>query len=268
MPLFGSVAASPNFVPDPDARAWVLDGFAELAPRLGPSARMPQLLSDPSALLGRSRPPHDLDSLFEMICAIQEVVGQREVELTLLEVDERARAPLPETGLVHLGDPGGKLLHAIRNANEYLVLFTPAAFKVRELLLAGIARALGHIALDRAGIEPDPEALDQWDADAELAAVLLGMGVWIANGSFKFENACCGGGCGVDLRSIRSGLSMPEACFALAVDGQRKGLRRRAIAKHLEPTQKAAFERSWKLEIEVPAQLAIDGPQRRALLGG
>lgn len=253
MPLFGSFrsAISPEFVPDADARAWILDGLVELAPRLGEPAFMPHLLTDPSALLGRSGSPRDLDSLFDMICAIQEVVGQRQVELTLLEIDERSRPPLPETGLVHLGDPGGKLLHAIRAGGEYLLLFTPAAFKVRELLLAGIARALGHIALDRAGVAPDPEApdqLDQWDADAELAAVLLGMGVWVANGSYKFENACCGGGCGVDLRSIRSGLSMPEACFALSVDGHRKGLSRRAIAKHLEPTQKAAFESSWKVD--------------------
>lgn len=270
MPLFGSVASTPSFLPDADARTWIVEGFAEMAPRLGGAARMPHLLSDPNALLGRSRAPDDLDSLFDMICAIQEVVGQREVELTLLEIDERNPAPLPQTGLVHLGDPGGKLLHPLRHSlatgTEYLVLFTRAAFKVRELLLASIARVLGHIALDRAGIEPDPDALDQWDADAELAAVLLGMGVWVANGSYMFENACCGGGCGVDLRSIRSGLSMPEACFALAVDGQRKGLRRRAVAKHLSPTQKAALEQSWKAEIEVPAALAIGGgPEPRSL---
>ncbi len=271
MALFGSAVTTPSFLPDADARAWVLDSFAELGPRLGVPARMPHLLSDPSALLGRSRPPDDLDSLFDMICAIQEVIGQREVELTLLEIDERNPAPLP-SGLVHLGDPGGKLLHALRHplpeGNEYIVLFTRAAFRVRELMLAGIARALGHIALDRAGIEPDPEALDQWDADAELAAVLLGMGVWIANGSYKFENACCGGGCGVDLRSIRSGLSMPEACFALALDGQRKGLRRRAVAKQLEPTQRAALEQSWKVDVELPSGLAITGgPAPRALRG-
>ncbi len=269
MSLFGSVAP-PRFLPDTDARAFVLDGFAELGPRLGSSARMPHLLSDPSALLGRSRPANDLDSLFDMICAIQEVIGQREVELTLVEIDPRNPAPLPEQGLVHLGDPGGKLFHPLRNSaspeGEYLVLYTATAFRVRALMLAGIARALGHIALDRASIQPDPDALDQWDADAELAAVLLGMGIWVANGSYMFENACCGGGCGVDLKSIRSGLSMPEACFALAVDGQRKGLRRRAVAKHLEPTQRAALEQSWKVASDVPAALAIGrGSEARAL---
>jgi hypothetical protein len=265
MSLFGSVAKTPSFLPDPEARTWIVDGFADLAPRLGGPARMPHLLSDPNKLVNRSRAPDDLDSLFDMVCAIQEVVGQREVELTLLEIDERNPTPLPEQGLVHLGDPGGKLLHPLRNGDEYLVLFTGAAFKVRELLLAGIARALGHIALDRAGIQPDPEALDQWDADAELAAVLLGMGIWVANGSYLFENACCGGGCGVNLKSLRSGLSMPEACFALALDGQRKGLRRRAVAKHLSPTQKAALEQSWKLEVDVPPMLAIGGLEPRAL---
>ena len=72
MPLFGSFrsAISPEFVPDADARAWILDGLVELAPRLGEPAFMPHLLTDPSALLGRSGSPRDLDSLFDMICEI------------------------------------------------------------------------------------------------------------------------------------------------------------------------------------------------------
>ena len=33
-----------------------------------------------------------------------------------------------------------------------------------------------------------------------------------------FENACCCGGCGINLRSVRAGLSLPEVSYALALD--------------------------------------------------
>jgi hypothetical protein len=267
---FGSATASPEFVPSDDAREWIAGGIVDLAAALGPAAARPQLLTDPSDLGFRST-PRDLDSLFGMICAVQEVVGQSDVELTVLELDARGRAPQLPGNYQSLGDGDGKLLHTLRVDGEYLLLFTPAVFKVRELMLAGIARELGRIALDRAGIEPDPEdpqAMQQWDADAELAAVLLGMGVWVVNGAYLFENACCGGGCGVDLRSVRAGLSMPEACYALALDSQRKGLGRRAVVKHLAPTQKAAAKQCWShVGSSLPMALAAAQPDVRGRLG-
>jgi hypothetical protein len=272
---FGSAATSPEFVPTDDARDWIATGIVDLAVRLGPAAQRPQLLTDP-AQLGFGDTPRDLDALFEMICSVQEVVGQADVELTLLELDARGQAPKLPDHYASLGDSDGKLLHTLHGPDDYLVLFTPAVFKVRELLLAGIARELGRVALDRAGLRPDLTGMDaaehrqallQWEADAELAGVLLGMGVWVANGSYLFENACCGGGCGVDLRSVRAGLSMPEACYALALDSQRKGMRRRAVVRHLSPTQKAATKQCWNHvgRSLPPALAAAEAPVRGRL---
>ena len=268
---FGSIANTPEFVPSDDAREWIATGIVELAAALGPIASRPQLLTDAGMGFSPSQAPRDLDSLFDMICAVQEVVGQADVELTLLELDARGRAPqLPGT-YESLGDGAGKLLHTLRGNDEYLVLFTPAVFKVRELLLAGIARELGRIALHRAGVVPNPDdaqALQEWDGNAELAAVLLGMGVWVVNGAYVFENACCGGGCGVDLRSVKAGLSMPEASYALSLDSQRKGLSRRSVVKHLAPTQKAAAKQCWRhVDSSVPLALAAAQPDVRGRLG-
>ncbi|PRP96468.1 hypothetical protein [Enhygromyxa salina] len=271
---FGNAATSPEFVPGDDARDWIATGIVDLAARLGAPAHRPQLLTDP-AQLGFANTPSDLDSLFDMICGVQEVVGQAEVELTVLELDARGQAPKLPDHYTSLGDSGGKLLHTLKGPDDYLLLFTPTVFKVRELLLAGIARELGRVALDLAGLRPGTDdgeitnaTLTQWEADAELAGILLGMGIWVANGSYMFENACCGGGCGVDLKSIRAGLSMPEACYALAIDSQRKGMRRRAVVRHLAPTQKAATKQCWShLGRALPPALAAAEPEVRGRLG-
>jgi hypothetical protein len=272
MRFSGSVASAPEFIPSDDAREWIAGGIVELAGRLGPLANAPRLLTDASEVgFGASRTPRDLDSLFDMICAVQEVVGQSEVELTLLEIDGRGAAPKLPDSYASLGESNGKLLHTVRGPDEYLMLFTPATFKVRELMLASIAREIGRIALDRAGLGPEPdsgaEGLAQWEADAEIAGVLLGMGIWIANGAYMFENACCGGGCGVDLRSLRAALTMPEACYALALDARRKGIRRRHVVRHLAATQKAATKKCWShLEATLPPALAAAAPEVRGQL--
>ena len=52
--------------------------------------------------------------------------------------------------------------------------------------------------------------------------------------------------------------------FGLAVDSQRKGISRRAVAKHLEPNQRAAFKRSWGY---VKKQPALSAAPTMAALG-
>src|SRR5690606_28739241 len=104
--------------------------------------------------------------------------------------------------------------------------------------------------------EVDPEAA------AELAGVALGMGLWVAGGAYLFENACCGGGCGVDLRGVRAGLSLPEAAFALALDARRKGLSRWTGARGLDATQKAAFKACWGASGKAAPALAAAGGER------
>lgn len=270
MSLSGLVASAPQFIPNEDSREWIASGVVELAARLGSAASQPRILTDGSSFgFGTSRTPRNLDGLFDMICAVQEQVGQSEIELTLLEVDERGATPKLPDGYASLGDSRGKLLHTLRGPDEYLLLFTPAVFKVRELMLASIARELGRIGLDRVGLQPDPERLLEWEADSELAAILLGMGIWVTNGAYLFENACCGGGCGVDLRSLRAGLSLPEACYALALDSQRKGIRRWSVVRHLSPTQKAATKKCWShLGDALPPALAAAAPEIRGALRG
>jgi len=245
-----------EFLPQDDARVWVADSLASIQARLGESATAPRLFS-------RSKPPGDPDDLFEMMCEVQGQIGQSHVDFGLVDmVDEAPEVP---PGFAPLGNPAGQLMHTFRRNDEYVTVVAPTIFRKAELLFASAARELGRIAVSISGghqLEPH-----EYEAEAELAAVALGMGVWVANGSYVFQNACCGGGCGINLRSLRTGLSMPEACFATALDGHRKGLSRRSIAKHLESNQKAALKRSWGFVAKQPKREALSSASATASLG-
>jgi hypothetical protein len=254
--MFNFSGTSVNFLPDDDARAWVAEGIRQHVARLGAPAQSPRLLE------ATGTNPRDLDDLFEMMCGVQAEIGQSDVEFSLVELgpDEK-----PPADYAALGDPQGHLMHTLVKDDEFAVVVVPALFRVRELVYAAVARELGRIAIHRAGGHTvDPQDVE---GDAELAGVVLGMGVWLANGAYVYENACCGGGCGIDLKSVRAGLSMPEACFALALDSQRKGLSRRVALRHLEPNQRAALKSSWGHVKKAPALRAAVSDTTAALPG-
>ncbi|MCA9707192.1 MAG: hypothetical protein KDK70_15170 [Myxococcales bacterium] len=244
-----------EFLPDESARAWVADGLRDHVTRLGEPARRARMITKTAI-----DEPRDLDDLFELMCGVQAEVGQAEVEFSLVEMDPDD--PPSKHGFDPLGDPAGQLMHTFAKRSELVVVVVPAIFRVAEVVLASTARELGRIAVHRAGghqVEPT-----DFEGDAELAAIALGLGAWVANGAYVYENACCGGGCGLDLSSLRAGLSMPEACFGLAVDSQRKGITRRVVAKFLGPTQRAALKRSWGW---VKGQPALTAAPEVAALG-
>ncbi len=265
-----STSTGVDFLPDEDARAWVADGLREVSAHLsghwGEVATRPRVVTDVSI-----DKPQDFDQLFELICGVQTEVGQGDLEFSLVELAEGGGPSVPK-GFEPLGNPEGQLLHTFHKAGEYVVLAVPQIFKLTPVVFSSVARELGRIALhvaDRNGTAlrsapKDDQDLADREADAELAGIILGLGVWVANGAYVYESACCGGGCGIDLKSLRAGLSMPEACFALAVDGQQKGLSRRVFTKHLEPNQTAALKRSWGY---VKKQPALTAPPQTVALG-
>ncbi len=243
---FGSeaAAAAPQFVPDENTRDWIATALRDVIAALGPVAQAPRRVAQPA----QHEEPKDLDELFDFICATQEHIGQDDLEFTLLEMEPN-KPPVPP-GFEPVGDPAGHLLHTFRRGrDEFLMLVLPQVFRAVPLVLGGVARELGRLGLMQRALSDDFDnnLLDEIDqeAAAELAGIALGMGVWIANGTYLFENACCGGGCGIDLRSVSVNLSLPEACFALALDGRRKGFSRRSLARSLEPTQRSSFKKNW-----------------------
>ena len=240
--LFGSSAGTAlTFLPDEESRRWLAQGLQAVIAQLGAPALRPQWLTETPAKGVRA--PRDLDSLFDFICAAQEQVGQADLEFRLVDLVP-GQPPVPKD-FAPIGDPTGHLLHSFTRAQEVVLVVAPQLFRVPSLLLGHVARELGRLGLWQAPEQsPAVQGLDS-EAAAELAAVALGMGTWVANGAYMYNNACCGGGCGIDLGSVRAALSMPEACYALALDAHRKGLGRRHAAKVLESTQAAALKQSW-----------------------
>ena len=259
---FGAQAAkAPDFVPEVKTRAWLAESMAAVIAHLGPAARRQQWITA-TPLKGAA--PRDLDALFDLICAAQEHVGQGDLEFTIAE-PLPGKAPVPP-GFEAIGDPTGHLMHTFARGKELALLVMPQIFRAPTLLLGCVARELGRMGLWAQGAPSEALARVDAEAAAELAAISLGLGVWVANGAYMFENACCGGGCGIDLRGVRAGLSLPEASYALALDAQRKGLSRRAAAKQLEATQEAAFKKCWDAcGADVPAlPPAREAPALRA----
>ncbi len=256
-----SAKASPEFVPGDDARAWIANGLRDVVAALGAVAQAPRRVVVPA----QPQTPRDPDALFELICETQSYIDQDDIEFTMLEpAADPKKSPLPP-GAVPLGSPEGHMMHTFRRGDELLLLVMPPVFRSPELLFGNLARELGRMGLVQRGFEDGIGEVDAESA-AELAGVALGMGVWVANGAYMFENACCGGGCGIDLRGIQAALSMPEACFALALDANRKGISRRHLAKYLSPTQKSAFKQNWKLSSKALPALAA-APSPAALTG-
>ncbi len=95
---------------------------------------------------------------------------------------------------------------------------------------AVMARAIGAIVLHEAAAEID-------NRRSEMAAVACGFGVLLVNGAAIWGKACGG------LRMTRAtALTVEELAVALALFGGLHGIRPSTTRRHLETTQRAAFD--------------------------
>ena len=236
-------SSSPEFVPPQDSRDWLVDVMQDIVNVLPHAATSGKWFHPPQ------QPIVGLDPLFDLFCAVQAEIGQGEVDLTLVEADDSTRS-LP-AGFRPLSDGAGLLFQTLTNDEKFVVLYSPLIFRKQPILLAHAAREIGRISLYLAQkLQPThrlwQELPEHAHSYSELAAILNGLGVWVVNGSYVFENKCCGVGCGINLSGLKAGLSLPEACFALGLEAARRGVSRREMGRHLDATQKAAFSASYR----------------------
>jgi hypothetical protein len=123
-----------------------------------------------------------------------------------------------------------------RQGSGYAVALPVALAASPPLLGAHLARMVAAIFLHEADAF---RSLDRREADGavDVAAVLLGFGVILSNGSHVVSKGCGG------IRVAR-GTSLPveEVGVALALFANLFGTDARDVRRHLEPTQKEAFD--------------------------
>jgi hypothetical protein len=120
------------------------------------------------------------------------------------------------------------------------------------LLTTALVRATACMFLTEAGAY-DEIAPSEREPVTDLAAVLLGFGVLVANGSYIYMKGCGG-------VNVHSATRMPvdEVTIALAVYARLHDISERAVSKHLEVTPSAHFE-------EAAAWAASNAPVVRML---
>ncbi|EYF01567.1 hypothetical protein [Chondromyces apiculatus] len=145
----------------------------------------------------------------------------------------------------------------------YLVSVAAAELRHPVVLTTAFVRAISFIFLTEAGAWESLQPRDREPA-IDLAAILLGFGVLVANGSYIYAKGCGG-------VQVHSATRMPvdEVTLALAIFCRLHQIPDRTAMRHLELTPRAHFEESavWtasntsllKLLRDDPARIAADG---------
>jgi hypothetical protein len=112
----------------------------------------------------------------------------------------------------------------------YRVLVSAADVAQADLLVTSLARSVGALVLHEAD-----EVVDPWTS--EIAAIVCGFGVLLANGASVWAKGCGG------LRMAQATtLSVEEVSVALALFAAVHGCKASQVRRHMGVTQRAAFD--------------------------
>lgn len=140
------------------------------------------------------------------------------------------------TGACQTGDgseiAGGGMLHT---DDGYALVVPVSATKNPVLLTGALARAIGLVVLAEAGEEPETPA--ERAALGELAAVSIGLGTLLLGASCVYAKSC--GGVKASHGTV---LSTEELAWASVMALHANGARASVVRRHLETTQREAFD--------------------------
>jgi len=183
----------------------------------------------------------DEESLERLVCRMQGYAGLEQLEITSHLLGEPTGEACGTGGCGSgacgpAADPGELLPRLARTDEGYRLEMPPAALRHPIALTATLARLLGAIALHEKG-DPNPH-----EAAAELAAVALGFGVLMLEGSYLYTKSCGGPSIGRATLLSCGELALPFALF-VAVEQKSTSDARAELAA----TQKEAFDEAWAL---------------------
>lgn len=123
------------------------------------------------------------------------------------------------------------------------IAFDPSLARKPELMVAFFARELGGV-LGRSVAQPPPGGEEYRGHAADLLAIFMGFGLFMANNAFSVQRGGCGG-CGGSTQ-VFGALTEDEMTYALAIFCTLKSLDGNEVEPHLKKTLQPFFRKAMK----------------------
>ena len=219
-------------LPDDEALRWIVKTFAHLRAAHGGAIGAPALLQPTREFFPDAFRPDgpSLDRLLRRMLDYAPLSSEIGVDLAVFEPEEGRAGGCGSSacGTGAGGRPAGGSVQELESGSRVLLSATDLGNP--DVLAASLARSMGALVLHEAG-----EAVDA--QTSEIAAVVCGFGVLLANGAAVWAKACGG------LRMAQATvLPVEEIAVALALFVAVHGPGASKARKHLGATQREAFE--------------------------
>ncbi len=219
-------------LPSDDVLRHIVGGFAHLRAAHGGAIGTPLLIQPtvdffPDAFRGDAPSVERLLRRMVEHSPLAEEVG---IELAFLMPEERVGAGCGSAVCGTDGRSEGRDVNVHESEGGYRVLVSSADVSQPDILATSLARSIGALVLHEAGERVGAEV-------SEIAAVVCGFGVLLANGASVWAKACSG------LRMAQATvLSVEEITVALALFAAVHECKGSQARKHLGATQRVAFD--------------------------
>ena len=180
--------------------------------------------------------PKAIDRLLRRMMTYAPLSEDLDVQLAFLDPEEAGASGGCGSGACGPGD-GAKMVQkggAVETPEGYGVVLSTSDVGEPKLLTASLARSLGRLVLFEADEDVDPRVEG---ALSELTAVGCGLGVILFNAAAIYKK-----GCGGVRRHQGTFLGVEELALANALFVRATGQKPGRVKRHLEVTQREAFE--------------------------
>lgn len=180
--------------------------------------------------------PASIDRLMRRMMTYAPLSSELQVALAFIEPEERQAGGGCGSGACSPGDPAKQVARggAVETPEGYAVVVHTQDAGEPKLLTAALARSIGRLVLFEADEDVDPR---EEGPLAELTAVASGLGLILLGGACVYKK-----GCGGMRKHQGTFLSVEELSFALALFVRVTEIKAGAARRHLEVTQREAFD--------------------------
>ncbi|HEX3769263.1 MAG TPA: hypothetical protein VHV30_00290 [Polyangiaceae bacterium] len=223
-------------LPDREAIDWIVRTYAHLRAAHGEAIGDPALVQPTSEYFPDPFPTDGatLERLLQRVLSYAPVAADLRIELAIQIAEEGHAGGCGSAACGDGGGGGARDQATVEELDEgYRVSVAATDLGNPEVLTASLARSAGLLVLHEAG---EPVSVPE----NEIAAVVCGFGVLLANGAAVWAKSCGG------LRMAQATvLSVEELALALALFAATGEAGAGKARKHLGATQREAFGLAW-----------------------